>query len=178
MILPNVPKAERLRVLSVFCSKLSMNDARILESYCHAHRCTNASFHGIPCFAYGDLLLFETDKAEDHIHAAYERYADLVERCTNHPSFIESRSEIKSWSSIWYETPTQTPYHEFKTAFHKTLADVKKLMAEKSKSSVGLFSCPRCKSIDVDTEQKQTRSADEPMTIFCQCTQCSLRFVR
>lgn len=118
--------------------------------------------------------MFETDKPDDIIHAAYEHYADLVERCLAHPG-MESK---QGWKVIWYDTPTKTAYHDFKTAYHKTLSDAKKLMAEKSRTSVGLFTCPRCKSLDVDTEQKQTRSADEPMTIFCQCTQCSLRFVR
>jgi len=171
MKLPNVPREERIRAIESFLQKLSLSDSRILESYCHSHRCVLASFHGIPAYSYGDLLLFETDKAEDHIHAAYERYADLVERCKSHTG-------NGSWETIWYESPTKTEYHEFKTAFHKTLSDAKKLLEEKSKATVGLFSCPRCKSIDVDTEQKQTRSADEPMTIFCKCTQCSLRFVR
>ncbi len=34
-----------------------------------------------------------------------------------------------------------------------------------------------CKSKDIDTEQKQTRSADEPMTLFCACNRCGKRWV-
>jgi DNA-directed RNA polymerase subunit M/transcription elongation factor TFIIS len=37
--------------------------------------------------------------------------------------------------------------------------------------------CLKCKSDHVDVEQKQTRSADEPMTLFCQCRDCGTRFV-
>lgn len=29
--------------------------------------------------------------------------------------------------------------------------------------------CGQCKSYDIDIETKQTRSADEPMTVFCTC---------
>lgn len=29
--------------------------------------------------------------------------------------------------------------------------------------------CGKCKSYDIDIETKQTRSADEPMTVFCTC---------
>lgn len=29
--------------------------------------------------------------------------------------------------------------------------------------------CARCKSYDLDIDCKQTRSADEPMTVFCKC---------
>lgn len=32
--------------------------------------------------------------------------------------------------------------------------------------------CPRCKSDLVTTEARQTRSADEPTTIFCRCVRC------
>lgn len=36
----------------------------------------------------------------------------------------------------------------------------------------GLFRCPRCKSKNTDYYEKQTRSADEPMTKFCNCADC------
>ncbi|CCW66092.1 unnamed protein product [Phytomonas sp. Hart1] len=35
-----------------------------------------------------------------------------------------------------------------------------------------LFSCPSCKARDCSWTQKQTRSGDEPMTIFCTCNVC------
>jgi len=40
----------------------------------------------------------------------------------------------------------------------------------------GLFKCWRCKSEKTTHYQKQTRSADEPMTVFVQCTQCGNRW--
>lgn len=36
--------------------------------------------------------------------------------------------------------------------------------------------CRRCGSGDVTCEQKQTRGADESMTVFCTCVKCSLRW--
>jgi len=36
--------------------------------------------------------------------------------------------------------------------------------------------CRRCGSSDVAWEQKQTRGADEAMTVFCTCTKCGLRW--
>jgi DNA-directed RNA polymerase subunit M/transcription elongation factor TFIIS len=168
MELPSIDIAVRKDALSSFAKRMPLADARILESYCHAHRCLKASLHGIPCFAYGDLLLFETDKFEDHVHASQERYNDLVLRSC----------QGTDWKTAWYSEPKDPAYERFKEEFHTTLARAKSLLSEKSTTTVGLFSCPRCKSQDVDTEQKQTRSADEPMTIFCQCTKCNLRFVR
>jgi DNA-directed RNA polymerase subunit M/transcription elongation factor TFIIS len=36
--------------------------------------------------------------------------------------------------------------------------------------------CGRCKSTQVSVEQKQTRGADESMTVFVQCEKCGLRW--
>ena len=74
--------------------------------------------------------------------------------------------------------PVDGTYHQWKSQLDRNLAFAKKVLEEKETSTKGIFQCPSCKSFDVDTEQKQTRSADEPMTIFCHCTQCNRRFVR
>jgi DNA-directed RNA polymerase subunit M/transcription elongation factor TFIIS len=42
----------------------------------------------------------------------------------------------------------------------------------------GIFQCSKCNSYDIHTDQKQTRSSDEPMTIFCTCNSCGKRFIR
>jgi len=39
-----------------------------------------------------------------------------------------------------------------------------------------LFTCGRCKSIKTTSTQKQTRSADEPMTVFVLCMNCGNRW--
>lgn len=39
-----------------------------------------------------------------------------------------------------------------------------------------LFTCGRCKSIKTTSTQKQTRSADEPMTVFVLCKNCGNRW--
>jgi len=40
----------------------------------------------------------------------------------------------------------------------------------------GLFACEECKSTKTTHYQKQTRGADEPMTVFAQCTDCGYRW--
>jgi len=47
-------------------------------------------------------------------------------------------------------------------------------MAEKSISDA--LQCGRCKQKKVSYSQAQTRSADEPMTTFCECTVCGNRW--
>lgn len=42
--------------------------------------------------------------------------------------------------------------------------------------NASLFTCGRCKSIKTTSTQKQTRSADEPMTVFVFCMNCGNRW--
>lgn len=42
--------------------------------------------------------------------------------------------------------------------------------------NASLFTCSRCKSIKTTSTQKQTRSADEPMTVFVFCLNCGKRW--
>jgi DNA-directed RNA polymerase subunit M/transcription elongation factor TFIIS len=48
--------------------------------------------------------------------------------------------------------------------------------SKKDKSGAGFIQCRRCKSGDVDTDAKQLRSADEPMTVFASCNGCGNRW--
>ncbi|CAD2219968.1 transcription elongation factor S-II [Angomonas deanei] len=47
-----------------------------------------------------------------------------------------------------------------------------KEIANSKRQSSQLFQCPRCKVRDCSFYQMQTRSADEPMTTFCECNKC------
>ena len=46
----------------------------------------------------------------------------------------------------------------------------------KEENYVGAFKCGKCKSTKTTYYQMQTRSADEPMTTFVTCTNCSNRW--
>ena len=39
-----------------------------------------------------------------------------------------------------------------------------------------VLQCGKCKQYKVDYYQKQTRGADEPMTLFCHCLNCGARW--
>ena len=45
-----------------------------------------------------------------------------------------------------------------------------------SRSTKTTMRCRRCGGTDIFAEQKQTRGADEAMTVFCTCSRCSLRW--
>jgi DNA-directed RNA polymerase subunit M/transcription elongation factor TFIIS len=48
--------------------------------------------------------------------------------------------------------------------------------SKKDKGFESFIKCRRCGSGDVDTDAKQTRSADEPMTVFACCNGCGSRW--
>jgi transcription elongation factor S-II len=48
----------------------------------------------------------------------------------------------------------------------------KAYLAKESKNQDGFFKCGRCKSMKTTYYQMQTRSADEPMTVFVSCLNC------
>eukprot|EP00792_Barthelona_sp_PAP020_P005816 TRINITY_DN2811_c0_g1_i1.p2 TRINITY_DN2811_c0_g1~~TRINITY_DN2811_c0_g1_i1.p2 ORF type:complete len:261 (-),score=85.22 TRINITY_DN2811_c0_g1_i1:1274-2056(-) len=67
----------------------------------------------------------------------------------------------------------------------KTLEAIKKKVEENSMfrefsnmATTDQEPCPRCKSRNVRFEEKQTRSADEPMTVTYQCQECNKRWRR
>lgn len=52
----------------------------------------------------------------------------------------------------------------------------KAMVAQEEKSISASLECGRCKQRKVSYSQAQTRSADEPMTTFCECTVCGKRW--
>jgi DNA-directed RNA polymerase subunit M/transcription elongation factor TFIIS len=49
-------------------------------------------------------------------------------------------------------------------------------LKEKEKGVTGVFHCPRCGSDKSRSARKQTRSADEPETIFVTCLACYMKY--
>ena len=47
---------------------------------------------------------------------------------------------------------------------------------EEEEAGEGLLQCFKCKSTRIESYQRQTRSADEAMTMFCMCLSCHHRW--
>jgi DNA-directed RNA polymerase subunit M/transcription elongation factor TFIIS len=63
------------------------------------------------------------------------------------------------------------PYaKEIEVGIHKQLR--KEYINNEKKNQDGFFKCGRCKSMKTTYYQMQTRSADEPMTVFVSCLNC------
>lgn len=63
--------------------------------------------------------------------------------------------------------------HRFKEMLQERFEELEK----NSESTEGLLQCGRCKSTNVIWEQRQTRSADEGMTIIAVCVKCSNKWI-
>ena len=61
------------------------------------------------------------------------------------------------------------------TARFKNMLQEKYELASRSNANTTMR-CRRCGSTDIYAEQKQTRGADEAMTVFCTCSRCTLRW--
>ncbi len=68
---------------------------------------------------------------------------------------------------LWFDGPHAKTIEE---KIHKDLR--KDFLKKEIQDQDGIFKCDRCKSMKTTYYQMQTRSADEPMTVFVSCVSC------
>ena len=79
--------------------------------------------------------------------------------------------EIKSFKLPFMDKRELFPEHWIGKEFGKSI-----IIISQPEVSESIINCPSCKSNKVHYYQLQTRSADEPMTTFCTCTNCNKRW--
>ena len=173
--------------------ELSTSHVTELEAYIFRHACKKqvlCTTEGPELWSYSTgHSLYATERYESHLREMIASYLTTLENVKeianlylqnavtiNHESFFEFLNqenflhEQKSSFATW-----KRHYEEEQQKIKKTLEQRETI------ASVGapqqFIKCRKCKSDHVDVEQKQTRSADEPMTLFCQCRDCGTRFV-
>lgn len=73
----------------------------------------------------------------------------------------------------------RTKHHELLEEARRDEARVAELLSTAKKERAGGFLvCRNCRSTHVDVDQMQTRSADEPMTLFALCLDCGNRWTK
>ena len=173
--LPSEPLELRQNVLKQLCTQdcdLNVSDIRFLEDFVHLNRCSFQK-DPVPKWTYGTTELYETDSFDRHVNAARNAYMDGISTIIARMKYLKTNN-LKDYLMC----PKESVQSQWLETLDKNMTFAKEILEQKETSSKGIFQCPSCKSQDVDTEQKQTRSADEPMTIFCHCTNCNKRFVR
>jgi DNA-directed RNA polymerase subunit M/transcription elongation factor TFIIS len=168
----------RFQEFRSFQSLTSTGVAVILEAYCYANSCRFGTLYDIPTWTYSTgTNLFASDREEVHSKEFAASYFD-------HASAIKAAIEIKkelimsdpkNIGDILSSIEQDTEYGKWKENYMGGISRARRVLEERHDTGT-FIQCRRCKSSEVDTEQKQTRSADEPMTIFCLCRKCGQRF--
>lgn len=177
--LPSVDVKLRLRWIASLPLEYSI--ARAVEHEIHAHRQKKLAVADVNVYRYGTTDILDIDSPEAHEAAAASHYTEQMRRIswaiqahkiTSHEEVMKA---IRASSDSLVE---KTSYATWESAFLDRRERAREVLSGREVAKTGIFSCPKCKSFDVDTDQKQTRSADEPMTIFCTCNSCGSRFIR
>jgi len=171
----------KLRLKWIASLPLDYTIARAVEHEIHANRQQQLSVADVNVYRYGSTDILAIDCPEAHEAAAAAHYTEQMRRiswaiqCHKLKSHEEAMNAIKASSDSLVE---KTSYAAWESEFLDRRERAREVLSGREVVKSGIFSCPKCKSFDVDTDQKQTRSADEPMTIFCTCNSCGSRFIR
>jgi DNA-directed RNA polymerase subunit M/transcription elongation factor TFIIS len=152
--------------------------ATYLEALAFYSACKSGSIHGIPIWSYSNgATLFETDRPEAHIRELLSSYLDNISRVQHIAPMGHSLAELVHLFVNDTSASAKSAYAVWHDKYLDDIGRSKAVLEAKSEEPEHAFiKCRACKSSAVDTEQKQTRSADEPMTIFCLCRKCGTRF--
>lgn len=127
--------------------------------------------------AYENSLTIDSDFFADFYHrhiadilAVFQHGGPPAERLLaeiNEGSLsMEELARQKSWDL--FPDPWQDANQNFKTDIEQ--------MNEKEEATCHVYQCPKCKKSETKTKELQTRSSDEPMTLFIRCVNCKYRW--
>lgn len=160
-------------------ARTSSTEATRMEAFAWASSCTSGSLHGIPIWTYGQAhVLFETSRPECHTRALLTSYLSNIQRLKALLQGPLRSRVLQSPESVADDVvEPSTAFGSWKVKYLEDIQSSRRVLQDRSEEPTGTFiTCFKCKSNAVDTEQKQTRSADEPMTLFCMCRSCGARF--
>ena len=190
-----IPKETRLKWIALLqelfeslpekMERSSILFSRALEQYAHSHiRETIPIGEDVNVLRYGNVDVLDLDSDATHMFHGISNYNAMLSRiacaiANGNLKEIKAMKEVTHWFSIHEEKITEDTDHSKweKKFFAQQELSRSILLGRNATPSTGIFQCKRCNSYDIDTEQKQTRSSDEPMTIFCTCNSCGKRFV-
>jgi len=110
-----------------------------------------------------------------HKHDQSKQYLAWLDRVLHECAKLEVTLEP---NPTFDQLSKQTGHQEVLDGIQREEDKIKELIAiSKSERSKGFLPCKSCKSTDsVKIDQKQTRSSDEPMTLFALCESCGFQW--
>lgn len=155
----------------------------IFEALAWKRSCTKSSIRGIPAWIYSNgSTLFETNRPEEHAREVISSYLEGMENAHAVVADPVRRQKViqdpysEDWAPGAAHEVTEGQYAEWRALHAANAQESKRVLEERTSAAGDFIKCRKCGSNEIDTEQKQTRSADEPMTVFCCCRVCGKRF--
>ena len=158
MKFPQIPYDEkepspqrRVKVCTLLSQEVGIEYARELEQSVFVSN-PSMMYRVVCCEAMATILSKESDLFVYHSpHELVTLIMNEMENPSDNPEFKKVRQKALEYKSILEE-------------------GVKKI--DNLSSGTGLLRCSRCKGVDITTDQRQTRSADEGMSVFACCRTC------
>lgn len=158
---------QRAKVAARFAETLGTTLGKHLEVVLWNHVLRTCQRDHIPLYFCGTLRYRYTSKALGLDVYNLRKFPEVVERVKRGLISVRDLVKMKPWEL----TPDR-----WDAVFER----VAKLELQKSrgynKAPEGMFTCRACKSRQCSTVQLQTRSADEPMTVYVFCMNCPNRW--
>lgn len=192
-ILPSTPMEVRVQWINLLMHLSQLRNiknpvifARSAEQFVHANRQKVLQIgYDVEVYRYGKIDVLDLDSDVIHHSASLSHYNNSLRKIAwmlQNGNLDEVKDKkIEQWFELHEDKITfGTGHSDWETKFFAQQELARSILSGKfgEVPKSGIFQCSKCNSFDVDTEQKQTRSADEPMTIFCTCNSCGKRFIR
>ena len=177
--LPQIPAELRKKWIEYLPT--DRQTSRAIEQYVHSTRQEVINISSDEkVYRYGNTDILGLDTLEAHLSAAAAHYSEQMRKAAwiLHCHKLKGDAAIRAMSAPADDLVAGTEHEKWEANFFKQKERAREVLTGRVIPTTGIFACPKCKSFDVDTDQKQTRSADEPMTIFCCCNSCGSRFIR
>jgi transcription elongation factor S-II len=131
-------------------------------------------------------MAFQLEKGVFDKHSIDSNYKDQVKKILANITYTPNAPNVRrrlynqEWDcyTIGGMTSNQL-YPELEEARKKQdqkESELKEFFEKKKLEVNSIYTCGKCKKDKVEHYQKQTRSADEPMTVFCHCLLCGKRW--
>lgn len=172
----------RIQTLKSFNSSVKLESLVVLEAFAWQNSVKKGHLHGIPVWSYSNgTTLFETDKYETHQRELMTSYLDTIKvieslLLSDHRDMLDANPFKIIDIDLSVDPRASSKYSQWQKEYLDSITSARKVLQETVELKDAFIVCKKCKSSEVDTEQKQTRSADEPMTIFCKCRKCQTCF--
>ncbi len=144
--------AARYHVSRILCADLGNELGSKVEKSIAKHQTIKAKYKSQSLRLISNIKNSKTNLKDRLLNGTFE------------PEDMGDAGRKNMWPELWKRPEMQPGHRAIITRQEDTMV------------KESLIKCGNCKNYTVETREFQTRSADEPMTVFCNCTTCGKRW--